>query len=188
MAELEHIKQLDINIIYPHPSVLLIYVSNPSLSKEILKIIERKHTSLRKMCRICGQWIIQEEMWVDHSGHLLWYNHELWTYFTPFQFSLCTIYNSKHKVRALEEPWLFIWKPTCSFIIHCRKTEASRGRDMIEVTCSNYGLIPWSRGSLSFLYFSFPRVPWTARSNQSLLKEISPEYSLDGLMLKLKLQ
>ena len=33
------------------------------------------------------------------------------------------------------------------------------------------------------------RVPWTARrSNQSSLKEISPEYSLEGLMLKLKLQ
>ena len=33
------------------------------------------------------------------------------------------------------------------------------------------------------------RLPWTAgRSNQSLLKEISPEYSLEGLMLKLKLQ
>ena len=33
------------------------------------------------------------------------------------------------------------------------------------------------------------RVPWTARrSNQSILKEISPEYSLVGLMLKLKLQ
>ena len=33
------------------------------------------------------------------------------------------------------------------------------------------------------------RVPWTARrSNQSILKEISPEYSLQGLMLKLKLQ
>ena len=33
------------------------------------------------------------------------------------------------------------------------------------------------------------RVPWTARgSNQSILKEISPEYSLEGLMLKLKLQ
>ena len=33
------------------------------------------------------------------------------------------------------------------------------------------------------------RVPWTARrSNQSILKEISPEYTLDGLMLKLKLQ
>ena len=33
------------------------------------------------------------------------------------------------------------------------------------------------------------RVPWTARrSNQAILKEISPEYSLEGLMLKLKLQ
>ena len=33
------------------------------------------------------------------------------------------------------------------------------------------------------------RVPWTAkRSNQSILKEVSPEYSLEGLLLKLKLQ
>ena len=32
------------------------------------------------------------------------------------------------------------------------------------------------------------RVPWTARSNQSILKEINSEYSLEGLMLKLKLQ
>ena len=33
------------------------------------------------------------------------------------------------------------------------------------------------------------RVPWTAsRSNQSILKEFSPEYSMEGLMLKLKLQ
>ena len=33
------------------------------------------------------------------------------------------------------------------------------------------------------------RIPWTARrSNQSILKEISPQYSLEGLMLKLKLQ
>ena len=33
------------------------------------------------------------------------------------------------------------------------------------------------------------RVPWTARrANQSILKEISPEYSLEGMMLKLKLQ
>ena len=36
---------------------------------------------------------------------------------------------------------------------------------------------------------SFLRAPWTARrSNQTILKEISPEYSLEGLMLKLKLQ
>ena len=32
------------------------------------------------------------------------------------------------------------------------------------------------------------RVPWIARSNQSILKEINPEYTLEGLMLKLKLQ
>ena len=32
------------------------------------------------------------------------------------------------------------------------------------------------------------RGPWTARSNQSILKEINPEYSLEGLMLELKLQ
>ena len=33
------------------------------------------------------------------------------------------------------------------------------------------------------------RVPWTAgKSNQSILKEINPEYSLEGVMLKLKLQ
>ena len=32
------------------------------------------------------------------------------------------------------------------------------------------------------------RVPWTARSNQSILKEVSPEYSLERLVLKLKLQ
>ena len=32
------------------------------------------------------------------------------------------------------------------------------------------------------------RVPWTARSNQSILKEISPECSLEGMTLKLKLQ
>ena len=32
------------------------------------------------------------------------------------------------------------------------------------------------------------KAPWTARSNQSVLREINPEYSLEGLMLKLKLQ
>ena len=32
------------------------------------------------------------------------------------------------------------------------------------------------------------RVPWTARLNQSILKEVNTEYSLEGLMLKLKLQ
>ena len=32
------------------------------------------------------------------------------------------------------------------------------------------------------------RIPWSVRSNQSILKEISPEYSLEGLMLRLNLQ
>ena len=35
---------------------------------------------------------------------------------------------------------------------------------------------------------SLLRILWTARSNQSILKEINPDYSLEGLMLKLKLQ
>ena len=49
----------------------------------------------------------------------------------------------------------------------CRRTDA-------------FELLCWRR---------FLRVPWTARrSNQSILKEINPEYSLEGLMLKLKLQ
>ena len=41
---------------------------------------------------------------------------------------------------------------------------------------------------LNWCWRSLLRVPWTARSNQSIFKEISPEYSLEGLMLKLKLQ
>ena len=56
----------------------------------------------------------------------------------------------------------------------------------------------WTRGvkfqaeGLGYLAISsnylIGSVPWTARSNQSILKEMSPEYSLGGLMMKLKLQ
>ena len=53
------------------------------------------------------------------------------------------------------------------------KKAECRGIDAFELWC-------WRR---------LLRVPWTSRrSNQSILKEISPEYSLEGLMLKLKLQ
>ena len=53
------------------------------------------------------------------------------------------------------------------------KKAACQGIDAFELSC-------WRR---------LLRVPWTARrSNQSILKEINPEYSLEGLMLKLKLQ
>ena len=46
-----------------------------------------------------------------------------------------------------------------------------------------------SKRNFHFQLLGFPRVPWTARrSNQSILKEISPGCSLEGLMLKLKLQ
>ena len=37
-----------------------------------------------------------------------------------------------------------------------------------------------------YTYYILLRVPWAARSNQSILKEINPEYSLEGLMLKLQ--
>ena len=47
----------------------------------------------------------------------------------------------------------------------------------------------WVPKNWCFWTVVFLKVPWTARrSNQSILKEISPEYSLEGLMLKLKLQ
>ena len=47
----------------------------------------------------------------------------------------------------------------------------------------------WRIGAFELWYWRRPlRVPWAARSNQSILKEINPEYSLEGLMLKLKLQ
>ena len=48
----------------------------------------------------------------------------------------------------------------------------------------------WRIDAFELLYWRrLLRVPWTTRrSNQSILKEVSPEYSLEGLMLKLKLQ
>ena len=62
----------------------------------------------------------------------------------------------------------------CESWTHAQLKKAERWRiDAFELCC-------WRR---------LLRVPWTAgRSNQSILKEISPEYSLEGLMLKLKLQ
>ena len=59
-----------------------------------------------------------------------------------------------------------VWMWELDHKVNCWRTDAS------ELWC-------WRRLS---------RVLWTARSNQSILKEISPEYSLEGLMLKLKLQ
>ena len=78
-----------------------------------------------------------------------------------------TLLTKVHLVKAMVFPVvMYGWE---SWAI--KKTECPR-IDAFELWC-------W-RGLL--------RVPWTARrSNQSILKEISPEYSLEGLMLKLKL-
>ena len=71
-------------------------------------------------------------------------------------------------VRAMVFPVVMYWCESRTI-----KKAEHRRIDAFELWC-------WRR---------FLRVPWTARrSNQSILKEISPEYSLEGLMLKLKLQ
>ena len=79
-----------------------------------------------------------------------------------------TLPTNVHLIKAMIFP---VVRYGCeSWII--KKAEHQRA-DVFEMCC-------WRR---------FLRVPWTAgRSNQSILKEISPEYSLGGLMLKLKLQ
>ena len=59
---------------------------------------------------------------------------------------------------------------------------------MWELDCKE-GWVPKNWGFELWCWRKLLRVPWTARrSNQSILMEISPEYSLEGLMLKLKLQ
>ena len=65
---------------------------------------------------------------------------------------------------------------------------------VVMYSCESWTIKRLSAEELMFLNRSarerrLLRVPWTARrSNQSILKEISPEYPLEGLMLKLKLQ
>ena len=72
------------------------------------------------------------------------------------------------QVKAVVFPVVMYWCENCTI----KKTECQR-IDSFELWC-------WRR---------LLRVPWTARrSNQSILKVISPEYSLEGLMRKLKLQ
>ena len=76
-----------------------------------------------------------------------------------------TLRTNVHIVKAMVFP-IVVYR--CE-IWTIKKTE-SRKIDAFELWC-------WKR---------FLRVPWTTRSNQSILKEISPEYSLEGLMLKLQ--
>ena len=80
-----------------------------------------------------------------------------------------TLLTKVHLVKAMVFPIvMYGWE-----IWTIKKAECQRIDDAFELWC-------WRR---------FLTVPWTARrSNQSILKEISPEYSLEGLMLKLKLK
>ena len=69
-----------------------------------------------------------------------------------------------------------------------KKAECQR-TDAFELWCSKAQETLVRVSTRRFLWRRLLRVPWTARrSNQSILKEISPEYSLEELMLKLKLQ
>ena len=78
-----------------------------------------------------------------------------------------TLLTNVHKVKAMVSPVVMYG---CDI---CTREKAEHWRiNTFELWC-------WRR---------LLRVPWTARSNQSILKEINPEYSLEGLMLKLKLQ
>ena len=79
-----------------------------------------------------------------------------------------TLPTKVHRVKAMVFPVLIYGRESWTI----KKLEC-QGIDAFELWC-------WSR---------LLRVPWTSRrSNQSILKEINPEYSLEGLMLKLKLQ
>ena len=83
-------------------------------------------------------------------------------------FKLCTLSIKVHLVKAMAFPLVMYGCESWTIKkAECRRTDA------FELWC-------WRR---------LLRVPWTSRrSNQSILKEISPEYSLEGLMVKLELQ
>ena len=93
-----------------------------------------------------------------------------WSDFLAVQGTLKSLVQH-HSLKA-EHPWWIhvdIWQNQYNIV----KLKKKKRIDAFELWC-------WRR---------LLRVPWTARrSNQSILKEISPEYSLEGLMLKLKLQ
>ena len=82
------------------------------------------------------------------------------------------IKKQRHQFAIQSKLWFF--QSSCADVIWTtKKAECQRIHGTFELWC-------WRR---------LVKVPWTARrSNQSILKEISPEYSLEGLMLTLKLQ
>ena len=72
---------------------------------------------------------------------------------------------------------------------HCRGSCSLYGHFESNKIITSWNYLLYSNSILLIYFKRLLRVPWTARrSNQSILKDISTEYSLEGLMLKLKLQ
>ena len=95
-----------------------------------------------------------------------------------FQYLLCTL-SSSIMILSLNFPFPLKLSPPplSSEIFRISPFKIKTSEDLNTKLLISY--IPWTNSY----------IPWTARrSNQSILKEISPEYSLEGLMLKLKLQ
>ena len=101
------------------------------------------------------------------------------------------------------QPWIYIWKKNNINLkrnMHPNvyystvwKAKTQKHRSNLSGGCESWTIKKAEcQGIDAFelrCWRSLFRVPWTARrSNQNVLKEISPEYSLEGLMLKLKLQ
>ena len=84
----------------------------------------------------------------------------------------------------MNQPWVYMCSPSWTPLTLPSPSHPSGSSDCTSpehpVSCIEPGLV---------ICFTYDKVPWTARrSNQSILKKISSEYSLEGLMLKLKLQ
>ena len=85
-------------------------------------------------------------------------------------------------VYGVAQSWTRLKRLSSSSSIHIWGPEITDGGN---ISCS----LIWQNAFELWCWRKLVRVPWTARnSNQSILKKISPEYSLEGLMLKLKLQ
>ena len=96
--------------------------------------------------------------------------------------------------RCRFDPWVrkIPWRRKCQPTPEFLPGESHRQRSLVGY--SPWGRKEWETTERTFVFELWcwkrlSRVPWMARrSNQPILKEISPEYSLKGLMLKLKLQ
>ena len=100
--------------------------------------------------------------------------------------------NCSHKIKTLAS-WKKTYDQPRQHIKKQRQYFTDRGPSHQSCGCESWTIKKAERQRLDALQLCYwrrlLRVPWTAkRSNQSILKEAIPEYSLEGLMLKLKLQ